>query len=105
MRRSKALATMASLCVLLGAAACGGKEQSEDEIVDDLSASLQAGGDDGLSDPEVADCVAEIVVDEIGLDAARDITAADPEPSKAQQKAVATATIRGKDECDSTEEG
>ncbi|MFL6206379.1 MAG: hypothetical protein ACJ739_13620 [Acidimicrobiales bacterium] len=99
MRRSKALAMAASLCVLLGAAGCGGKgKQSEDEIVADVSATLQAGNKD-LDDKE-ADCFAKVVIDEIGVEDARDIKVTEDEPSKEQKDAIAKATIRAQDECD-----
>ena len=99
MRRSKALATVASLCLLLGASACSGQgEESEDEIIDDLSESLRAGDPD--LDQEEADCFAEIVIDEIGLDEARDIDLSSDEPTEEDQQAVAAATIRAQDECE-----
>ena len=104
MRRSKALATAASLCLVLGASACGGQgEQSEEEIVDDISESLRAGDPD--LDQEGADCLAELVVDEIGLEEARDIEASAEEPTDEQQLAIAAATIRAGDECDPDEGG
>jgi len=104
MRRSKALAMAASLCLLLGAAACGGKgKQSEDEIVADVSETLQAGNKD--LDEKEADCFAKIVVDELGVEKARDIKVTESEPSKEEQQAIAAATVRARDECELSGDG
>ena len=99
MRPSKALAALVSLCLVLGAAACGGqREESEDDIVADIAETLRSGPQE--LDEREAECFAKIVVDEIGLEEARDIKVSDSEPSDEQQLAIAKATVRAQDECD-----
>jgi hypothetical protein len=89
MPRIPALA--ASLCLLLGASACGGDNKaSEEDIVKELSATLQAGGE-GF-DEETADCFAKIVVDEVGLEELQDIDISEDPPPELQDE-IAAATI------------
>jgi hypothetical protein len=98
MRRAPILGTAAALCLLLGASACSGnKGPSKDEMVDDLSKTLQA---DGGFDEDTADCYAKIVVDEVGVDEMKDINLTADEPSDELQDAIAAATVRARDECD-----
>ena len=104
MRRSKALATAASLCFLLGAAACGGDSgQSEEELVDDLSETLQSGGQ-GFGEKE-ADCFAKIVVEEVGVEELQDVDITADEPPPELQDEIAKAAVRATDECDLSEGG
>jgi hypothetical protein len=99
MRRTKALATAASVCLLLGVAACGGDSgQSEEELVDDLSKTLQSGGQG--YDEETSDCFAEIVVDEVGVEKLQDVDITADEPPPELQDEIAKAAIRASDECD-----
>lgn len=98
MRRIKALATAVSLCVLVGAAGCGGKDpESKEDLVDDISETLQA-GTEGF-DKKTADCFAEIMVEEIGVDELRDVDIRSNEPPEELQPDIAAATIRATDEC------
>ena len=99
MRRTKALAAAASLCLLVGVASCGGEDgESEEELVDELSETLQSGGQ-GF-DQEAADCFAEIVVDEVGVEALQDVDITADEPPEEMQDDIARATVRAADECD-----
>jgi len=99
MRPSKAVAAAAALCLVLGAAGCGGQqEESEDDIVADIAETLRSGSQE--LDQEQAECFAQLVVDEIGLEKARDIKVSEDEPSEEQQVAIAKATIRAQDKCD-----
>jgi hypothetical protein len=96
MRRSLLLGA-AALC-LLGASACaGGGEDSEEDIRDDLIDTFQR-GDDGL-DEATADCFAEVVIDEVGLEALRDVDLSDDEPAGEVQEEIAAAALRAEDEC------
>jgi len=98
MRRTSALAAAASLCLLLGAAACAGDEgESEEELVDQISKTLQSGGD-GF-DEKTADCFAEILVDEVGVEAMQDIDVTADDPPEDSQEEIAAATLRAEDEC------
>ena len=57
MRRASVLGAAASLCLVVGATACGGDDsESEEDMVDQLSETLQNGGE-GF-DEETADCFA-----------------------------------------------
>jgi len=96
MPRIPALA--ASLCLLVSLAACSGDNKaSEKDILLDLSKTLQAGGQ-GF-DKDTADCFAQIVVDEVGLEELQDIDLDEPPPDELQDE-IAAATIRGAQECD-----
>ena len=104
MRRTKALAAAASLCLVLGGAACGGDDgDSEAELVDDLSAELQSGGQG--YDEAAADCFAEIVVDEVGVEALQDVDVSADDPPEEIKDEIATATVRARDECDLAADG
>jgi hypothetical protein len=90
MRRASILGTTAALCLFLGAAACSGdKGPTEDELVDELSETLQAGG----VDQDAADCVAEKVVDEVGVDEVNDVELTADEPPAELQDEIAAATV------------
>ena len=81
MRRTTLLGAAASVCLVFAAAACGGDDgggSSEADLVDELSETLQTGG--GGLDAEAADCYAEIIVDEVGADALKDIDLSADEP-------------------------
>jgi hypothetical protein len=104
MRRTRALAAAASLCLVVAASACSGQdEQSEEELVAEISESLRSGGQ-GF-DEEAADCFAEIVVDEVGVEALRDVDLAADEPPAEIEDELATATIRAADECELSGDG
>jgi hypothetical protein len=103
MRRSKkgfrVLGAAASLCLVLTLAACGGSdEESEEDLVDQLSETLQSGS--AGFDAEAADCFAEIVVDEVGVDELRDVDLGADEPPEELQDEIAAATVRAAEECD-----
>ncbi len=98
-------AALGALCLALTAAACGGggDDRSEADIKTDLSESLQSGVDD--LDAEAADCFAQLVIDEVGLDELRDVDlSADQPPAEIQDDITAAAT-RAAEECDLTSVG
>ena len=104
MRRTKALAAAASLCLVIGVTGCGGSDgESEEELVDEISETLQSGGE-GF-DEEQSDCFAEIVVDEVGVDALQDVDISGEDPPEEIQEGIAEATIRATEECDLAEQG
>jgi hypothetical protein len=97
MRRSLLLGA-AALC-LLGASACaGGGEDSEEDIRGDLSETFQR-GDEGL-DQETADCFADVVIDEVGVEALQDVDLSDDEPPSEVREEIAAAALRAADECE-----
>jgi hypothetical protein len=96
---NRLLGAVASLCLLIGAAGCaGGGEDSEDDIRDDLSGGVERWTDE--IDAETADCVAEIMIDEVGVEALRDLDLADDEPPSALQEEIAAAVVLAVDDCD-----
>ena len=99
MRYAPVLGAAASLCFVVGAAACGGDDsESEDDIVAQLSDTLQNGGD-GF-DEETADCFAQIVVDEVGVEEMQDVDLTADEPPEELQDEIAAAAVRATEECD-----
>lgn len=90
----------AAACLALVATACGGggDDKSRADIKEELSKSLQAGGsgfDDGA-----ADCFADIVIDEVGLDEMRKVDLSADEPPEALQDDITAAAQRAAEECD-----
>jgi len=101
MRRSLPGA-VACLCLALVVAGCGGGgEESEADIKRDISETLQR-GDDGL-DEGTADCFADLVIDEAGLEELRDLDLSADAPPVELQDEIAAAAQRAVDECDLTE--
>lgn len=100
MRRTPLLGAAASLCLVLATTACGGDSDgdSEADIVDDLSQTLQGEGA-GL-DAEAADCYAEIIVDEVGAEALKDVDLSADEPPEELQDEITAAAVRAAEECD-----
>jgi hypothetical protein len=99
MRRSPLIAAAAAVALLsLGACASGASNgaKSEDDIKASLSAHFE---DDGLTKDQ-AECYAELVIDEVGVDALRSAEVGDKEPPSKQQEAYAKAGLRAVDECD-----
>jgi hypothetical protein len=92
-----------ALCLAFGTAACGSDSAGEgdderDEMVDDLSSTLQE-GDELLSDDD-ADCLAGVIVDEVGLDALKDVDlTADTPPEELREQITAAQPIAS-EECD-----
>ena len=97
MRRFSVLGAAAAL--LLTAAACGSSEDelSAADIKTELSANFQS-GEDGLT-KEQADCYADLIIEEAGVDTLKDIDLSAETPPAEIQDAVAAATARSVDEC------
>ena len=75
--------------------------ESEEDLVDELSETLQSGGE-GF-DEETADCFAEIVVDEVGVEELQDVDLTADEPPEELQDEIAAAAVRAAEECDLSE--
>jgi len=90
----------AAACLALVSAACGGggDDKSRADVKAELSKSLQAGGT-GF-DAASADCFADIVIDEVGLEEMRKVDLSADEPPEALQDDIAAAAQRAADECD-----
>jgi hypothetical protein len=96
MRRTPLIAAVTAAALLsLGACAGQGGAKSEEDIHASLSEHFQT---DGLS-KEQADCYADLVIDEVGVDELKDAEVGDEEPPEDQQEAYAAAGLRAVDEC------
>lgn len=101
MRSTSLLGAAVSLCLVVGGAACGGDDgESEQDMVNDISETLQNGGE-GF-DEETADCYAQIVVDEAGVEELQDVDLTADEPPDELKDEIAAAGIRAIEECDIT---
>jgi hypothetical protein len=103
MRRIPLLGVAASLCVAFGAVACssdsgGGAKSTRDEMVDDLSQTLED-GELGL-DGEQSDCVAGVIVDEVGVDALKDVDLTADTPPEELREDITAAQSVASEECD-----
>jgi hypothetical protein len=100
MRRTSLLGVAAALVLLL--TACGSDSDSgkddRGELVDELSATLQE-DDNGLTDDE-ADCVAGVIVDEVGVDTLKDVDLSADTPPEDLQEEIAAAWDLTPEECD-----
>ena len=104
MRRSSLIGAAAALFLILAAAGCGdGGGDSEADIRADLSKTLQ-GGEDGL-DEETADCFADIIIDEVGVEELKDVDLSAEEPPAEIQDEITAAAGRAVDECDISASG
>ncbi len=100
MRRTSLLGAAAALCLLGGAAGCGGgdDDKSEAEIKAELVENLRD-GEDGL-DEETAECFADVIIEEVGVDELRDVDLTADEPPEEIQEEVTAAGSRAVTECD-----
>ncbi len=103
--RRQLLLGAAALATVLSLVACGGggDDKSRAEIKSELSDTLQAGGE-GF-DEEAADCFADIVIDEVGLDELRDVDLSADEPPAEIQDDITVAAERAAEECDLADVG
>ena len=99
MARSSWLSALAALVLLLSAAACGGgsDDVSDDDVAEELSTALQ--GEAGGLAADDADCVAGVLVDELGADALQDIDLTADAPPEDDQEAFAAAVLQAITEC------
>lgn len=99
MRHASLLGAAASLCLVVGAAACSGDDgESEQDLVNEISETLQNGGE-GF-DEETAGCFAQIVVDEVGVEELQDVDLTADEPPEEMKGEFAAAQDRATEECD-----
>lgn len=101
MRQRSRLAALAVLALPLAtAAACSGGagEKSADDLKEDLSETFQEGAS-ALSE-EDADCIAGVVVDELGEDRLQDVSFDDEEPPAEIQEDFADAVLTALGQCE-----
>ena len=97
MRRSSFLG--AALCLALAETSCsGGDGDSKADIKKQISTQLQHGGE-GF-DKKTADCFADIVIDEVGVEELKDVDFDTDTPPAELQDEIAAAAERATEECD-----
>lgn len=83
------LRALAVALLVLVAAGCGGQDESEADVKAKVADQLV---DTGL-DQEQADCFADVIVDELGADAVKDVDfSADQPPADMEEEFVQAAT-------------
>lgn len=102
MHRSPLAGAAAAVALLLSLTACGsaGSDPDEAEIKADLVSRAQE-GDDGLTEPQ-AECYADLIIDEVGVDRLNDVDLGADEPPEDIQDDLANAAARAIDDCDLT---
>ena len=100
MRRTPLIGAAAAASLLFTLTACGGGDDklSENEVRDQLSDTFQA-GDDGLP-KEQADCLTDIIIEEVGIEKLQDVDLTSDEPPEEIQEEITAATLRAFEECD-----
>jgi hypothetical protein len=99
-RTAPSRAAAAAVVLLLGLSACGGGDgggSSAAEVKDRIAEQL---GKDGALDQKTADCVADVIVDEIGADKLDDVDFSADEPPKGLDDEFAAAAVKAIDDCD-----
>lgn len=97
MQPSARIGVLASLLLVFGASACAGSDEpTADEVAEEVSEQLQDGG----FEAEAADCVAEVVVDELGVDRVEDVDFSDETPPADLREDLAAAVVVAAEECD-----
>lgn len=85
------------LSLALGAAACGGDDgDSEAELKDQLTGMLERAG---RIAPDAADCYADIVIEDVGVEELQDVDLSATVPGELAEE-IAAATKRADEECD-----
>ncbi len=104
MRRRSLLGAATALLLLLAPAGCGSKEgDSEADIKREISETLRQEND--KYDKAAADCHAELIIDEVGLEELKDVDLSDDEPPAELAEQLATAAFRAIDDCDLAADG
>jgi len=95
MRTSRLALVLASAALAVGAGCAGPDDPSADEVKEELT---EAFVDRGFEQDE-AECLAEAVVVEIGVDDINDIDFNDEEPDAELQEHIGAAVAAAVDEC------
>jgi len=99
MRPSLPLGVAAAASALLALGACSSNnEKSAVDIKKELSTTFQAGGQ-GLS-KDRADCFADLVIEEVGVDKLQGVDLSAEAPPKEIEGGVAAASARAVTECE-----
>ena len=96
MPRSARPGVLAAVILLLATTACGGGgEPSAEELEEDISEQLVEGG----MDEEQADCVAGVIVEEIGTEELDDVDFSAEEPPEDLREDITAATLTALERC------
>jgi hypothetical protein len=87
-----------AICLVLGFTGCSKGAKSEADIKKNLSATLQSDGG-GALDAKAADCYAQVIIDEVGVEKLRDVDLSAKDPSAALADDIAKAAIRAGIDC------
>lgn len=100
MRRFPRLVPCQIVGLLFALSACSGNadEPTASEMKAELSATFQSGAD-GLTKAQ-ADCFADLIIEEAGAEALKDVDLSADTPPDELKDAVSVATERAVDECD-----
>lgn len=97
MRGSRLLSAVAVVGVLVGTSACGGQDDlTKADYVEQVADTLQNGG----YDADQAECVATLVVDELGVERLKDVELTADTPEGDLQDLITAAAVAAADECD-----
>jgi len=101
MPRSARSGALAAVILLFATTACGSDEPTAEELQDEISEQLVEGG----LDEEQADCVAGVIVEEIGTEELQDVDFSAEEPPEDLQEDIAAATRTALETCEGGAEG
>jgi hypothetical protein len=94
--RQLAAPLLVPILVLALAGCGGGKKDSAADVKDKVAAQLV---DEGLA-REDADCFADVVVDEMGVDGVKDVDFSAERPTATQEEDLGAAAAKGLSDCD-----
>lgn len=98
MQRAARLGAIALLAPLAVLSACAGG--SDDRSAEDIQADMAAQLEDSDLDAPTAECVAEVVVESIGVEELQDVDFSAEEPPEDLQQDITTAALAAIDECE-----
>ena len=104
MRRTSLLGAAAALLLLVAPRAAATTRATARRTSRPTSPRPCSGGDDGF-DKETADCFADLVIDEVGLEELKDVDLSADEPPAEIEDEIITAAQRLPDECDAAAPG
>jgi hypothetical protein len=95
-RRSVSVLAASLLILAAGGCAGGGKDDSKADVKAHVAEQLV---DEGMTGDQ-ADCFADVIVDEVGVDDVKDVDFSAPEPPAGKQDEFVAAAQRALSDCD-----
>lgn len=96
--RLAATAVLLPLLSVAAGACAGAGEKSESDITADLSEEIR-NANEGLTEDQ-ADCMAEVIVEVVGIEELREVNFDDEDPAGDLGPALVEATREARDKCD-----